>query len=385
LYKKSLEAGSRPAPGYECVAELSGSFACSFWKVRSAADGLKLWQVVDKAAAHQVFEIANTPILLKLRHPHLNPYEKIFDLPDSNLLVLESPLPISDWRKRLAEAKAEGKPGVPWRETLEYVKQAAVAVDFLNAPIHETGKRTVALYHRNLVPDNLMLFRQGAVLICKLANFGLAKVADDDVVRNSRGMSNFEYDPPEFFDGWTSSVSDQFSLAVNYVEMRTGRRPFGGQLLEQLEQRMTDKPNLSLLASPERVVVARALASDPAKRYSSCEEFAEALATIVKAIEKPSTRSPSAAGGSSVFRSQTAEKTATPTPAGAAMTPAGAATPAPATPTQTRLEWPPSRDLQQQPFEFPEARVSPQIAVAIAMAAFSLIAVLAIFWLRRGA
>ena len=68
------------------------------------------------------------------------------------------------------------------------------------------------------------------------------------------------YAPPETFEGWVSRQSDQYSLAIVYMEMLTGRRPFNGTTTRQLVlQHLTASPDLSALSSPDRDAVARAL------------------------------------------------------------------------------------------------------------------------------
>src|SRR5207237_5829461 len=86
------------------------------------------------------------------------------------------------------------------------------------------------------------------------------------------------YAAPETFTGKISKHSDQYSLAVVYVELLTGRRPFSGKNVRQVAlQHMNEPPDLSTLPESDRPVVARALAKDPSKRFPSCMAFMRSL------------------------------------------------------------------------------------------------------------
>ncbi len=75
-----------------------------------------------------------------------------------------------------------------------------------------------------------------------------------------------------------SRYSDQYSLAIVYMEMLTGCRPFPGTTAVQLAlQHSTGKPMLDPLPVDDRAIVARALSKDPNERFPSCKDFVSAL------------------------------------------------------------------------------------------------------------
>ena len=121
----------------------------------------------------------------------------------------------------------------------------------------------VAVYHRALRPACLHIFREGARQVCKVSDFGIAKPVTDEVAQHSQGLQHYDYDPPEFFEGQTTPTSDQYSLAIVYYELRTGELPFQGTMLEQLQARLDDRPNLDLLPEAERKIIAKALTRAP--------------------------------------------------------------------------------------------------------------------------
>jgi hypothetical protein len=161
---------------------------------------------------------------------------------------------------------------------IRYFIQAAKAIDFLNAPRHAFQGETIAVYHRALRPETLTLFPGEGDKVCKISEFGLAKpVTDAEGAAHSLGLTQFEYSPPEFIEGRTTPTSDQFALAACWYELRTGRLPFPGSLLQQMQARVVDRPVLDVLPEPEHSVVRRALAREPSERFPSCTAFVKAL------------------------------------------------------------------------------------------------------------
>ena len=82
------------------------------------------------------------------------------------------------------------------------------------------------------------------------------------------------YAAPEVIEGRFSQWSDQYSLAVTYCQLRTGRPPFVGEsAIQIIYAHVHTAPDLSGLPEAERPVVARALAKRPEERWPTCGEF----------------------------------------------------------------------------------------------------------------
>ena len=290
--------GDEPVPGYKLLEKLGGSAFYRLWRVQAPDQSTKLWKEIDLVVGNAAVETRTLGLLVQLRHAYLNTLTNFWQLDDGNTLVIETDIPLMTLRERLTQA---GSDPIPASDIHEFITQAAEGLDFLNSPIHEFQGQKVAIYHRALTLDSLLLFQEGGRAVCKVSDFGLAKPVTEQNAAHSQGLQNYDYDPPEFFEGQTAPTSDQYSLAVNYYELRTNSQPFAGSMLEQLQAKLSDRPNLSALQEPERSIVRKALASNPGDRYSSCSEFAEALranaasAGAVAASSRPASSAPSIA------------------------------------------------------------------------------------------
>ena len=161
--------------------------------------------------------------------------------------------------------------------------ELARAVDFLNEPRHKTGDGgLVGVQHRDIKPHNIFLVGGSA----RLADFGLAKVLEATSASHTGRMSP-HYVAPEVIEGRVSRWSDQYSLAVTYAQLRTGRRPFAGDSIHQvIYKHLHEPPDLSGLPEEERQVVARALAKQPEDRWPTCRAFVLGLQAAAMAEDR---------------------------------------------------------------------------------------------------
>jgi serine/threonine protein kinase len=185
-------------------------------------------------------------------------------------LVIATELGEKTLLDRLQESIGQGGVGIEAEELLGYMAEAAEGIDLLNSG-HEDQ---AGIQHRDIKPSNLLLVG-GSV---KVADFGLARLLDHDGADHSGRMTP-AYAAPEFFDGRIAAQSDQYSLAVTYCQLRSGRLPFTGTAAELMAGHLNKEPDLTMLPECERPVVARALAKKPADRWPSCRAFVEALRT----------------------------------------------------------------------------------------------------------
>lgn len=162
------------------------------------------------------------------------------------------------------------------------------------------------MLHRDIKPANFLLapqdYGQERVL---LADFGIAKQADGntELTRTGTFLATIAYASPEQLSGGpVDARSDIYSLACSFYRLLTGETPYPGTQpamvmmghLNEPPPRITAKrPDLPATLD---AVIARALAKDPARRYSSCEEFTAAAESALagrSANAAPAQRNPS--------------------------------------------------------------------------------------------
>ncbi len=215
--------------------------------------------------------------LQALRHPVLPAMEVAPS--DPGTVVLLMPPVFDSLLHRFHECQAEGLPGIPREELLDYLGTTAEALDYLWER-HEVA-------HLGLNPDNLLLAK-GRVM---LADFGVAQwfwlPAGQALAR-----LNARYAAPELLRGEVSSACDQYSLALIFQELFTGSHAFGSTS-EPPKDDETREPDLHPLPASDRAIFRRALARDPRERFGKCTELIDALA------EESLTRSTFLANGAS--------------------------------------------------------------------------------------
>lgn len=198
--------------------------------------------------------------------------------PQPAYLVILSELAVRNLQQRLKECHELGLPGIPQRELMEYIRQAARALDYLNTRKSNSFGERGAIVHRDIKPENLLLTRSGDIKVC---DFGLAKFMDGTVLSvstNSQGMTPY-YAAPELLRKKLTRWTDQYSLAITYYHLRTGRLPLDTNLpqIEQWMQLGEGRLDLSGLPEPERVIIERATQLEPTERYPNCTELVAGL------------------------------------------------------------------------------------------------------------
>jgi serine/threonine protein kinase len=194
---------------------------------------------------------------------------------DSLELVIAMGLGDQTLHDRLKDRVRQGETAIPVDELIEWVHQAALALDHFNSGSRRGGENSTAVQHCDIKPQNILLVGD-AVQVC---DFGLAR-PQGDVQATSNTMASLAYAAPEMVGGGhdPAPTTDQYSLALTYVELRTGRLPYAELTpVSILRAKVDGTLDLSDLEPAERRIVARAVAVDPARRWPSCVDFVRAL------------------------------------------------------------------------------------------------------------
>ena len=175
---------------------------------------------------------------------------------------------------------------LPVANACSYAYQAALGLQHA----HELG-----MVHRDIKPSNLMLSRQGSRAIVKVLDFGLAKVKSEGDVEGGlthagQMLGTPDYIAPEQIgDARAADIrADIYSLGCTLYYLLTGGPPFKATSLYEILQAHHSMDATPLnLARPDvpvelAALVAKMMAKEPAQRFQSPDEVAQALKPFFK-------------------------------------------------------------------------------------------------------
>ncbi len=162
---------------------------------------------------------------------------------------------------------------LPVATVLDLLSRAASALDYAH------GRNVV---HRDIKPANIMYDSASDTL--KITDFGIAKLIDANRTRTGIVLGTPAFMSPEQLEGGNvNGHTDLFALGVSLYQLLTGQLPFRGASMTKLMFVIANEPHPSVttvrgdLPAWLDSVVDRALAKDPAERFQSGAEMAEAL------------------------------------------------------------------------------------------------------------
>ena len=141
------------------------------------------------------------------------------------------------------------------------------------------------IVHKDIKPHNIMIDHNH---IAKITDFGIAQAINHLTMTHSNGvLGSAHYFSPEQARGeQVEFESDIYSLGIVMYEMLTGKVPFTGENAVSVAlKHMQEKPPSLRVARRDvplelELVVLRALEKNPAHRFQSMEEMAEALLQV---------------------------------------------------------------------------------------------------------
>lgn len=268
-----LEPGMRPLPGFRLGRQLGAGGFGEVWDAVNA-DGkpvaLKFMDCRTKPSGVISAEIRVLRALRDLQHPNII---RLFDVYATSHFIVLSMERADGNLCDLHEVYLEetGK-NVPPDHLLEMLEQVAVALDFLagvRLPGFNSSSR--GLQHCDIKPSNLLLVGDTV----KIADFGLCAASNWQTHKNAwKGTP--PYAAPELFKGGATTGTDQYALAVTYLRLCAGDRPFW-QNNSPSARPLDCGVDMTKVRENELPVIRRALHPLPSCRWPSCQEFIGAL------------------------------------------------------------------------------------------------------------
>jgi TolB-like protein/Flp pilus assembly protein TadD len=171
---------------------------------------------------------------------------------------------------------------IPLEEAVAIARQVASALAYA----HSRG-----VVHRDIKPENVMLSGGEAIV----TDFGIAKAvsgANDNLTQTGTSVGTPAYMSPEQASGDMNldGRSDLYSLGCVLYEMLAGTPPFTGANAQAvIVKRFTEAPPSLRSARVEvpdaaETAVMRTLARNPADRYSTATELAQALVDSIRVV-----------------------------------------------------------------------------------------------------
>ena len=182
----------------------------------------------------------------------------------------------------------ERKQRLPLGLALHIASRLAAALDYAHRKRDFQG-RAMALVHRDVSPQNVLISLDGDIKLC---DFGIAKAASKaSHTRAGALKGKLQYMSPE--QAWGKDLdhrSDIFSLGLVLYEMVTGRKAFAGDselsILEQVRSPKLATPRQIDASVPPEVerIILRALEPNRETRYQTAAELGSELDAVLRTI-----------------------------------------------------------------------------------------------------
>jgi predicted Ser/Thr protein kinase len=212
--------------------------------------------------------------LARLNHPEIATIYELYRSESDLLMVME--YVSGETLERLSQRSGP----LPAERAAYLVAQVLGALDYA----HRSG-----IVHRDLKPANVMVSDEGHV---KVMDFGIARVLGaTHTTVDGYMMGTPAYMAPEQVLGQeVDPRADLYSVGVVFYRLLTGTLPFRSDtVIGMVQKHVSDAPTPARVHRadiPEwcEVILARALAKQPAERFQTAEQFRQALLEPLNAV-----------------------------------------------------------------------------------------------------
>lgn len=217
--------------------------------------------------------------IARLEHPHIVPLYDYGQQDDIIYLAIR----FLDGGSLAARLSAEQRPSLA--ETARLLSQLAPALDLA----HSQG-----ILHRDIKPSNILFDQRGNPYLADFGIAGLTQATSDITGEGTIGTPAY-MSPEQIMGDNVGPQTDLYALGTVIYEIITGRIPFDTENISSLVYKVVSEPPppASIFRSdlPPAVsdVLAQALAKDPARRFSTAIEFAQAFERAISGVQEAST------------------------------------------------------------------------------------------------
>jgi serine/threonine-protein kinase len=183
---------------------------------------------------------------------------------------------------RIAKAARARGVKIPLHVLVRIVRDALLGLAHAHSAHDEITGTPLGVVHRDVSPQNIMVRVDG---VTKVVDFGIAK-AGNRSSRTATGVlkGKLQYMAPEQVQGEAVDArTDQFAMGIVLWELVTDARLFEGdneiQLLKAVMVQPIPRPSVHTPGLPAdlEAAILRMLSRDPAGRFDTCDDAADAL------------------------------------------------------------------------------------------------------------
>jgi serine/threonine-protein kinase len=266
-------AGQQHIPGFHLTQQLGAGAFGVVWEAKNPegkAVALKFIDCRSKSGSLISSEIRVLRALQGLHHPHIIRLHGVYA--SGQYIVLSMERADGNLNDLRTAYQTERSRNIPPEHLLELLQQIAEALDFLTTvKLPGFNPTTQGLQHCDIKPANLLMFGRRV----KVADFGLCAGTSWLTHRNA-WKGTYPYAAPELFRGQATVGTDQYALAVTYLELMAGERAFFKHVPGPNEPHSMPI-DLTKVRGREVPILARALHAHPTMRWPSCQAFVAAL------------------------------------------------------------------------------------------------------------